>query len=81
MTNGYFWDEGDLDDMSNDDLLKEFDRMLDSIGDKPKPAISKDGCSHSWIFVGKSPVLNEDWFDCKHCAITKEEYEHDLKYY
>lgn len=69
------------DDENMDELLAEFDRMINDTGKTSgKEMKSSDGCNHSWVFVGKSPVLNEDWYDCKICGITKEKYEHSIKY-
>lgn len=37
-------------------------------------------CYHRFEFVGRSPVLDEAWWNCKECGIAREEYEkHKIK--
>ena len=31
-------------------------------------------CYHDWELVGKSPVLDEEWWNCSKCGIAKEKY-------
>ena len=32
-------------------------------------------CYHKFELVGKSPVLDEEWWNCKECGIAREDYE------
>lgn len=32
-------------------------------------------CYHEFVLVGKSPVINEEWWNCKKCHISKEKWE------
>lgn len=62
------WFDG-LEDL---DLIDEFELMLDL----EKEVISKTkDCSHQWIEVGKSPYSGHPWINCKHCDMSKEDYD------
>jgi len=32
-------------------------------------------CHHVWESVGRSPVLDIEWFNCKKCKMKKEDYD------
>lgn len=79
---------GWLDDIdgAEDELLKEFEKLLtetpgkskfDELPDAPKEKMKKLSkfCSHEWIKAGSSPISGIQWWNCKYCDIAKEEYE------
>ena len=41
----------------------------------------KSDCEyHKWTHVGCSPFSGEQWYNCEHCGISKEDYEKSIKY-
>ena len=63
-----------------DDLLKEFEKMLNGETNNYKEVAKKEydtkpsSCYfHVWEIVGHSPVLNVPWYNCKKCGMPKEE--------
>lgn len=72
MNDGWFdddlWDE--------DDLLAEFDKLLkEESSYKTNFSGGSTTCSHDWVEIGRSPVLDEPWINCKKCGISKETYD------
>lgn len=63
----YFGDDDDQVDI--DQLLKEFEKHIES-----SDPWHDDSCDHVWELVGRSPVLDEKWYNCKKCGIKKEDY-------
>ena len=77
-------DGGDDDFFDEDELLREFEKMLNDEPNKYKEVAKKtytakpEYCyNHTWEKVGDSPVLNTPWYNCKKCGIAKE--AHDKK--
>lgn len=79
---GIYWNDDD-----ENKLLIEFEKMLEE-QDNEYEELSKDrkitttdpkNCRHVWIEVGRSPVLNDPWINCRKCNIKKEIYEKSLK--
>lgn len=71
-------DFGDLDEsVTEEQLLFEFEKQLKEKNKKlpPIPKIDPRKCAHVWEIVGRSPVLNTVWYNCKYCAIKKEDHE------
>ncbi len=68
-------------DEDRDDILKEFEKMLndeDNSYQMPEKTYtaSPDHCKyHRWELVGRSPVLDDPWYNCEKCGMPKEEYE------
>jgi hypothetical protein len=73
----YWLDE--LDD-DTDDLFKEFDHELDKLLEKQISPDKQKRCWHTWELVGRSPVLDEPWYNCKKCGMKKEDYERSTKW-
>ena len=79
------WIDWCYNDDDEDDLLKEFEKMLNGESNEyqmpKKTYISKPmHCHyHDWELVGRSPVLDEPWYNCKKCGISKEKYERKTK--
>ena len=87
MNDGWFdllWDD-DEELMTDEELLAEFEKMLNE-EDNEYETLAKyakhkpDTCMHYWIKTGVSPVLDEQWFNCKKCGIKKELYEKSKEY-
>ena len=78
-----FTDDDDEEDFFDEnELLVEFEKMLNGDTNKYKEVSEKEqddkqkSCyDHSWEIVGRGPVSDIPWYNCKKCGITKEEYE------
>jgi hypothetical protein len=73
-------------DPDEDNLLIEFEKMLNDEPNEYKEVAKKtytakpEYCfSHTWEIVGRSPVLDLPWYNCKKCGIAKEKYEKNTK--
>jgi len=80
------WEDLDEDEMDQDELLAEFEKMLheedNNYRELAKGASNKpDECMHQWIKTGVSPVLAEQWWNCKKCSMKKEVYEKSKEYF
>lgn len=63
-------------DYDDDYYTKKPKKFTDLYNDRKtdKDNKDKDGkCRHEWIEIGRSPVLDEAWINCKHCDIKKED--------
>ena len=90
---GWWGSFDEQDELDNEDdefqiLLQEYEKKVNGkpnkyhelTKDSSKNSSSHpDMCKHVWENVGTSPVLNEEWFNCKKCKIKKEVYEKSLK--
>ena len=73
------------DEEDEDDLLKEFEKMLnDEPNDYKIPkktyTTKPEYCPyHNWELVGRSPVLDLPWYNCTKCGMSKEKYDKKTK--
>lgn len=79
------WIDWYNDENDEGDLLKEFEKMLNGEPNeykavKKEPPIDPDYCPyHDWELIGRSPVLDLPWYNCKKCGITKEKHDKKTK--
>jgi hypothetical protein len=81
--NDFCWigiDDDDEDFLDEDALLAEFEKMLngevneyDKMAEKEKSEKQKNCYFHTWEIVGRGPVSDIPWYNCKKCGISKEE--------